>query len=222
MTLITPKTTVEIVLAAKTKDAQFRPYETTTQKWLFLFSVGSLGIGVFLALVAYAWKHEYVVAGALISVLASSILAMAYQIATVIPEFMKLRNIERAISSQLLSEFNNDIDLISQLSQTCEIHHMNFARANFMLMAKQLRERIGLLVGALEKVGFIPLAITAYFTFLKMQKEGLVPFGGIEWVFTAFAFLFILAVRMTGVAQWMEKISEIYEQAIALKSQRES
>lgn len=222
MTLITPKNAVEIILAAKAKDAQFRPYETPMQKWLFWLSTGSLGTGVFLALVSYAWKHEYVAVGALILVLVSSILAMAYQIATVVPEFMKLRNIEREMSTPLLSEFNNDIDLINQLSQTCEIHHLSFARANFTLMAKQLRERIGLLVGALEKVGLIPLTITAYFAFLKAQKEGLVLFGGIEWIFTAFAFLFLLAVRMTGTAQWMEKISEIYEQAIALKSRRES
>jgi hypothetical protein len=36
-----------------------------------------------------------------------------------------------------------------------------------------------------------------------------------------FAFLYLVAVRMTGTAQWMEKMTEIYEQAIALKSKRE-
>ena len=74
---------------------------------------------------------------------------------------------------------------------------------------------------ALEKVGLVPLATTGYFAFLKTQKDGLQPFSDIDWVFAAFAFLYLVAVRMTGTAQWMEKMTEIYEQAIALKSKRE-
>lgn len=221
MEIITPKSAVEIVLSRKTKNAKFRPYETTTQKLLFWLAIGGLGTAILLALVTYVWKNEYVIAAALILVLISSFLGMGYQIASIIPEFIKLRNIEREISTPFLAKFNNDIDLINELSQTCEIHHLQYARASFSRMAKQLRERIGILVGALDKVGLIPLVITAYFAFLKAQKEGLVVFGGIDWIFTAFAFLYLLAVRMTRTAQWMEKISEIYEQAISLKSKRE-
>ncbi len=222
MTLITPKNAVEIVLSKKTKDAKFQPYETAAQKWCLGLSLGSFCVGIFFALSTHIWKNEYLLLTALLAVLASSLFAMAYQIASITPELAKFRNIEREVSVPFLAEFNNDVDLINELSQTCEIHHLNFARANFVLMAKQLRERIGILVGALEKVGLIPLATTAYFAFIKFQREGVEPFSGIDWVFAAFAFLYILAVRMTGTAQWMEKISEIYEQAIALKSKRES
>lgn len=222
MNLITPKNTVEIILTRKTKDAKFQPYETGLQRWLLWLSLGSLGFGVLFALATYIWKTEYFVLIALLLVLASSVLAMGYQIASIIPEVAKFRNIEREMSTPFLAEFDSDVDLISELSLTCETHHLNFAKANFLLMAKQLRERIGILVGALEKVGLIPLATTAYFSFLKFHEEGLELFSGIDWIFSAFAFLYLFAVRMTGTAQWMEKMAEIYEQAIALKSKRES
>ncbi|PLK50666.1 hypothetical protein [Uliginosibacterium sp. TH139] len=222
MTIITPKNAIELVLAKKTKEAKFQPYETATQKWCLRISLGSFCIGIVLALSTHIWENKYFLLGALLSVLASSLFAMAYQIASIVPELEKLRNVEREISKPFLAVFNDDIDLISELSQTYEVHHLSFAKANFTLMAKQLRERIGILVGALEKVGLIPIATSAYFAFIKFRKDGLEPFNGIDWVFAAFAFLYILAVRMTGAAQWMEKISEIYEQAIALKSKRES
>lgn len=221
MEIITPKNAVEMVLRKKTKDAKFQPYETTGQKWLLGLSTGSLCLGFFLALSTYLWKKEILVFMALLCVLASSLFAMGYQIASLIPELAKFRNIEKEVSKPFLAEFDNDLDLIHDLSQTCEIHHLSFARANFVLMAKQLRERIGILVGALEKVGLIPVATTGYFAFLKSQKDGLQPFSDIDWVFAAFAFLYIVAVRMTGTAQWMEKMAEIYDQAIALKSKRE-
>jgi hypothetical protein len=221
MTLITPKNAIDLVLAKKTRDATFQPYETKIQKYCLLFSIASLSIGILFGLATHIWQNKFLLFGALILMLTSSLFAMFYQLASILPDLAKFRNIEREISTPFSSRFNNDIDLINELSQTCEIHHLSFARANFVLMAKQLRERIGILVGALEKIGLIPLLTSAYFAFMKFKKEGLEPFSGIDWVFTVFAFLYILAVRMTGTAQWMEKISEIYDQAIALKLRRE-
>jgi hypothetical protein len=214
--LITPKNAIEIVLERKAKNYGFSFYETPTQKWLFLLAAGSLTAGSAIALLAYFWKNQYVVLAALLGLLISMLLATAYQVATILPELTKLRNVERDISDPLLIEFNNDMDLVNELVQICEPHHLRYAKARYLLMAKQLRERIAILVGALEKVGIIPLAIAGYFSFINAQKEGLVPFGGVEWVLVSFLFLYLFALRMTAAAQWMEKVSEIYEQAIAL------
>lgn len=220
--LITPRNAIEIVLERKTRKSSFRLYETPTQKWLFLLAAGSLVVGAAAALLAYVWNNQYVVLAALIALLFSMLLVTAYQVATILPEFVKLRNVERDMSNPLLTEFNNDMDLINELVDICEPHHLRYAKARYVLMAKQLRERIAILVGALEKVGIIPLAIAGYLSFIKAQKEGLVPFGGIEWVLISFLFLYLFALRMTAAAQWMEKVSEIYEQAIALMLKRES
>lgn len=79
-------------------------------------------------------------------------------------------------------------------------------------MAKHLRERIGLLVGALDKVGIVPVAVTAYLSYAKAVKDG-ISFGTYEWVGIAFVSLYIFAIRMSATAQWMEHVAELYDHA---------
>jgi len=221
MTLITPANAIELVLSRKTKSASFKPYETTIQKWCLILAIILFSAGMLFALTTYFVNYKHLKLAALLSILVAEVFGIAYQIATIVPELLMIRNIERAMSNPLMDEFNNDLDLINQLAQTFDIHHLSFAKTNFTLMAKQLRERIGILVGALEKVGLIPIATTAYFAFLKFKKAGIEPFNGIDWVFAGFVFLYIFSVRMAGTAQWMERVSNIYDQAIALKLKHE-
>lgn len=220
--LITPKNAIHIVLARKTRNARFRPYETTFQKWSFFAATGLLCSGAIAAAVTYFWKNSFVALSGLVMLLASMITATIYQIASALPDLVKLRNVEREISSPLLARFDDDMDLINELAQTYETHHLVYAKESFALMAKQLRERISLLVGALEKVGIIPLVATGYLSFAKAQKDGLVVFSGIEWAFAAFLFLYLLALRLSSSAQWMELVSALYEQAVSVKVKRES
>ena len=220
--LITPKNAIHIVLARKTRDARFEAYETALQKWTFFVAAGLLLAGAMAAGITYFWKNPYVALAGLLALLGSTLVAVVYQMASALPDLVKLRNVEREVSSPLLAQFNDDMDLVNELSQTCEVHHLSYARESFILMARQLRERISLLVGAIEKVGIIPLAVTAYLSFTKAQKEGLVVFGGVEWAFAAFIFLYLFALRLSSTAQWMELVAGLYEQALAVKVKRES
>jgi hypothetical protein len=219
--LITPQNAIEIVLAKKTTDVQLKLYETALQKWLFISAAGSLLIGAILAIILIFWKHPYLLIAVLSFLLVSMLLALTYQIAVTLPDFANFRNIERGISTPLLSEFNSDIDLINELAENCEAHHLNFAKTNYSRMAKQLRERISILVGALDKVGIIPLAVTAYLAYIKIKEEKLSAFDGMDWLLIALIFLYLFAVRMTSAAQWMEKVSEIFDHASTLKTKRE-
>jgi len=214
--IITPKTAVELVLTKKTKNSRFRPYENNYQRFFFWAAFGSLIVGLISGGLAYFVNHHLVIYTALGALALSVALTFSYQIATVIPEFAKLKNIEREASSQLLQDFNADIELINELAETYELHHLTFAKESFLRMARQLRERISILVGAIEKLGLIPILITGYLSYTKAQKEGLT-FGGVEMILAAFLVLYLLAVRMSTTAQWMEKIGCIYDQSIALK-----
>jgi hypothetical protein len=220
--IITAKNAIHIVLARKTKDARFRPYETNFQKWSFFAATALLCSGAIAAAVTYFCKNSYVAFAGLLMLLLSMIAATIYQIVSVLPDLVKLRNIEREISDPLVARFDDDMDLINELSQTYETHHLVYAKESFALMAKQLRERISLLVGALEKVGIIPLVATGYLSFAKAQKDGLVVFTGVEWAFAAFLFLYLFALRFSSTAQWMEQVSLLYEQAVSVKIKRET
>jgi hypothetical protein len=218
--IFTPKNAIHLVLARKTKNARFRPYETNFQKWSFFSATGLLCGGAIAAAVTYFYKNSYVALAGLLMLLLSMIAATIYQIALALPDLVKLRNVEREISSPLLARFDDDMDLLYELSQSYETHHLVYAKESFALMAKQLRERIALLVGAVEKVGIIPLGATGYLSFAKAYKDGLVVFSGVEWAFAAFLFLYLFALRLSSTAQWMEQVSALYEQAVSVKIKR--
>lgn len=201
----------------KTQAAKFQLYDNRFQKWLFLVASTFLLLGAVLGLAAYCWHQQYVALVALILLALASLLGLAYQVASAVPEFLKLKNAERETSTPLAAAFNDDMDLITELSRDFASHHLRYARDSFSLMGNQLRSRISLLVGAIDKVGIIPIAITAYISWGKAMKDGLVVFTGIEWIFAAFIFLYLFALRMCSVAQWMDRISLLYGEAFAAK-----
>jgi len=218
--IITPSDAITLVLERKTKDFRLQFYETTFQKVSFFGSIGSLGLGVLAGCYfRYFQKIEQVGWIALFGISIASIGAIAYQIALAVPEVSKLKNPEREVSSPLVEAFNDDMDLIYQLSISFEPHHLSYAKAMYASMAKQARERIGLLVGALDKVGLIPVAATTYLSIAKAIKDGL-DFGPYQWVVVAFVCLYFLAIRMTATAQWMEHVAELYAHAHTVRSSR--
>jgi phage shock protein PspC (stress-responsive transcriptional regulator) len=219
--LITPRKIIEIVLSRKTKSASFRPYETTTQRSLFFGALITVCAGVLAGIASKLLHQPNVAIGALVLILVSQLLAAAYQIASIAPEFEKLRNIERQISNPFVAEFNDDLDLVNEIAGIGEVHHLSFAESSFRLMAKQLRERIAILVGALDKVGVIPLVVTAYLSWVKIQKEGLM-FEGIQWFSVALVALYLFAIRMTSAAQWMERVAELFALARVSRAVNES
>ena len=117
MTIVTPKNAVEVALDRKTKPFRFRFYETTVQKVLFWSAGGSLALGGALGAVVYVWRSPLVALAALMLLLLASLLAAAYQISMTLPEFIKLKNLEREISNPFVEEFNDDIDLITELAR---------------------------------------------------------------------------------------------------------
>lgn len=219
--IITPSDAVEIVLEQKTADFRLKLYETSFQKISFIVSVSSLVLGFLSGVCFRFWRIEWFGWSALVFISIASIGAMAYQVAQIIPEMIKLKNPEREVSSPLVKVFNDDMDLIHQLATSFEAHHLSYARAMYSNMARQIRERIGLLVGALDKIGIIPIAVTTYLSYAKAIKDGLT-FGPFEWIGISFVCLYLLAIRLTATAQWMEHVAEIYAHAYKIQSNQRS
>ncbi len=218
--IITPKNALEIVLEKKAKNKPFKIYKTKIEKFLFLACIATFLIGVFLGGTTYFYRNKIFFIIAIAALLTSIILMLLFQIVSAIPELLKLKNPEKDISSSLLRTFNDDFDLINELSSTFEIHHLRYAYNCYQFMGRQLRERISLIVGALSKVGIIPLAVTYYFSYSKIQLGNQVSFDKIEWFLVSLIFLYILAIRMTLTAQWMEQIAEIFNEAIKIKESK--
>lgn len=210
--IITPKDAIAVVLTSKTKDFRLQLYETPLQRVTFIGSIVFIATGIVGGLCFRYTRIEWLGWLALISIVSSSVLAVAYHVAQLIPEIGKLKNPEREASNPLVEEFNTDMDLIYQLSTAFEPQHLSYARVMYSNMAKHIRERIGLLVGALDKVGIVPVTVTTYLSYAKAINNG-ISFGPYQWVGISFVCLYLLAIRMTTTAQWMEHIAELYDHA---------
>lgn len=216
--VVTPEEVVKLVLQHKIRSVQLRIYRTPFQKWTFVGALITLSIGVVSGLAFRVWRVDFLAWTALGSLLCAMAASSLYQVAHMVPELAKLKNIEREASGSMVADFNADMDLIQQLT-LFEQHHLTYAKSKFLSQAKHIRERCGLLAGALDKVGILPMGVTAYFSYAKAVKEG-VTFGPVEWAAVALVALVLLAVRMISTAQWMESVAELYEHAIAVRQIR--
>lgn len=215
--IITPKNAIDLVLAHKARSEKLKLYETPVQKALLLVATVSLIAGAVLGIASYGSHNSPVALLALILLFVSMVVATGYQLAIVVPELLKLRSAEKDFASPLSLQFNGDIDLISNLASDYQPQHLQYAATNFSLAAEQLRSRISLLVGAIDKVGIIPLAVTAYLSGMKALRDGVVVFGGAEWLLVVFILLYLFAIRMSVVAQWMDRAALLYRTALDLK-----
>lgn len=217
---ITQKNAIEFVVERKAKDKALQLYKTKSQKWLLWSCMIFFATGVLVGLSTYFFKIEIIAVWAAVSLLISLILLLVLQLACTVPDVMKFKNPEKEMSSFLLEVFNDDIDLINDLSGTFEKYHLRYAKNCYKYRARQIKERIGILVGAIEKVGIIPLAITGFFSYRKIANETFLFFGSIEWIFVALVLLYMFSIRMAFTAQWMEQVTLIYDEAIRLKEKK--
>ncbi|RCW65163.1 hypothetical protein DES41_11387 [Pseudorhodoferax soli] len=204
-----------MVIERTTRDARFEFNQTRAQKWVFWMTTVCVVSGcLFAVLAVLEWGVLAHVATRLFY--AASLLVVLYQITVLAHELVKMRNPEKEVSLPLADELDASLRLIRELAAVGVEQELVYARAMFERSACQLRERIALIVGALDKVGLIPLGVSAFLSFLKFSEGGS-GFGAYEWIGMAFVGLYLFAVRMLGAAQWMEAVGEIFGHAIALK-----
>lgn len=217
-TIITPKDAIQRVIASKTKAISGKPYENSFQKKLFFGALILLLLGAVCGMALYYVNSQALGYFAIVSIYSSTFLLLLLQLSFIWPLVGKLKHVEAGTTEHILNSFNSDIELISGLATDFEKHHLEYARDSFQSLSKQLKSKVSLIIGALEKVGIIPLAITAYFGLQKvMTASGKFKFESIEWLFIGFTILYAVAIHIIQVADNFEKLKLIYERAISLQ-----
>lgn len=210
--ILTPRSAIERVLVSTTRAKKFTFYETGFQKVCFCLSVLFVLIGVILGVVTYFVENRYFALIGIVFILVGEGFFLTYLGAQMIPELWKMRDLEKEFIDPYAERFNDEIDLISDLASSHQARHLTYAASSFSLLAEQLKTRIALLVGAIDKVGIIPLGITTYFSSTKISKE-MVVFGSVDWVLAALVLLYLFALRMSLVAQWLERQAALFRTA---------
>lgn len=195
-----------------------KPWENRTQFILFMVSAISLCFGFFCAAATHIWSEKLLAYTSLIFLIIAMVGSAAYQLAVVIPALKVLRHSEKNLTSPATERFNNDIDRISSLARDFERHHLEYARDRLTLIADQLRSRISFLVGAIEKVGILPLAVTGYLSAEKILSDSKLTSSGVECAFGALIALYLMAIHLLLVSQRLDRLVLIVRHAASKKS----
>jgi hypothetical protein len=214
----TAQDAVSIVLDRTTSDFRLRLYQSRAEKWCFWVIVasfvGASGTGL------YSWiraSEDASLVAVLLFYISASVMLL-YQVLQLLVELGTMKNPEKKMAQSFADAFNHSMDLIQELSGF-EHQHLSYAKSTFEQGAKQLRERIAVLVGALDKVGVIPLVVTTYLSYAKVTTNGF-RFGFVESFGLVFIVLYIFSIRMLRTAQWMEAVADLYAHAIEARKGR--
>ncbi len=219
-TILTPKSSLEHVLKQKTQPLKFTFYDSNWEKIFFYLMLISFGI-LFVIGIANRFfdvTHLAIREIAIIFVLVMVISLFAYQLSMVWAVSKMIKYSEKSISDPRVNDFDSDIELIYELSKDCQEHHLEYAKNSFAQEANQLRGRIGLLVGSIEKVGIFPLGIVTYFQLVQLYDKKVPIFSGHETtIVIGLIVIYFFAIRMFTVSHTLEKITLILDQALSLK-----
>lgn len=215
--ILTPKDIISHLLAADKKTSAFPPWSYRLQQWLTLIAIISFVIGAVLA-VTYRHSPDTSVRWWALGVLAFSQIAAALTpLAVILPAVRTFGKPTKTIADPVLLHFNTDVQSITDLAQTYDQHHLDFARDRLAQVVEQLRYRVGFMIGAVEKVGILPSSVTGYFYAQDILQKPAYASSGIEGVFIAFVAFYIVAMVFLIASQRVERAALVAKHAAEKK-----
>jgi hypothetical protein len=112
------------------------------------------------------------------------------------------------IVEPIIAAFTAELALIARLDQTYEPLALAYALDRLTLVVTQLRARIALLVGALDKVGLFPLVIGAYFSLRALLKEQSPTPSELSWIVGGTIGLGLVYMMAFGLMCWVQRLDE--------------
>jgi hypothetical protein len=176
-------------------------------------------IGAIIAFQVWGIKSpDIVIRGLLIPILG----VILSPFAVIVPKlFRYFRHRERAELEPVLDSFDKELAIISHLASTYERHDLEYAHERVALEAAQGRSWNALFVGALDKIGIIPLLVAAYISWQKLRAEQplvLSDLAGLEWsVMVTLGFVFLLSMSQYGTYLQLDRFCLVLKHAVEKK-----
>ncbi|MCO5396898.1 hypothetical protein [Ralstonia soli] len=188
-------------------------------QWSQVIALSNLTVCALSLAVYVQWKITslvWVVGGTLVlGVIAAAIFVLVGVKATLV----EIRSFENAFLSSVSSRLAERRTLVFSIGTGFGYQDILFARDYLKSVAAQLRSRISLIVGAIDKVGVLPLAASAAITLLKLNEGGAVTaVWGAGTV--VLAYFYMLSVHMLDAAYTVERYIVILDHAAAHAAER--
>lgn len=202
---------------ADNSDAESAP--SPLHRWSQWIALTSLVFCVFSLWIYVQWKIAFfgwIVGVTLVTgVSAAAVLVLVGVKAT----WTEMKNFEREFLSSVSSRLVERRAVVVRIGSGFSHQDILFARDYLKSVAVHLRSRISLIVGALDKVGVLPLAVSAAITLLKLKEAGTVT---VVWVAgtAVLAFFYVLSVHMLDAAYTVERFVVLLDHAAMHAAER--
>jgi hypothetical protein len=219
--IITAKGILEDLIRHLTRAPKL--FVSPVEKWLVITSGFGLGwFGGVVLLVRFKAIPPWLAYSALVSVLGAAVLLMLMPWATLAPSLLRrLAYPEKAELEPVIRSFNDEVDLISHLTQTYARHQLEYAQDRVALAITRTRSWNALWFGAIEKVGVLPLAVAAYFSWRKLpvnQTYAVSELLSTEVIIAgALVFFYLLAVIQQATCLKLDGFGLVLRHAVQAK-----
>jgi hypothetical protein len=129
--------------------------------------------------------------------------------------FSAIKLVGRPVHSVLKTlgpPLNHDYELLLRL-RSYDKPSLEFMSRRLTMEADQFRSRIGIFVGAIEKVGIVPLAVGAFITGWKFKEDTHPPLSYIVVGVAGMLLLYLLGVILTMSSSKLEKLADLVTMA---------
>lgn len=204
----------------KSQQVKLRPYDTRFQKITFWMSVGSLVFTLIIVATSkiqlFDW-HGWQKPTALLSVILCQLSVIAYQASTiVVPTAKFLKEPTRHFLDPLTKKSTADYSLAVSFSQF-QATHLEYVVQRMELEVDQMKKRIALLAGAIDKVGIVPITITWALAVYKYVVNDELQFSQIDYIIYGLMALYIMAISMIFFVHKLERYVLLIKTAITVK-----
>lgn len=219
--IITPQSIIEKVLLKKLPKEKFKWFDNQTEKYTLSTVFIILLFGFLMVSLSPFSNLNWLYTCGIVLIYLSGLTGFFYYLYFIREESKKLTDAEIDYSQPIVKRFNEDLELIQDLVATSDVHHLTYARDLFQQRLNHLKARTALMVGAIDKVGVLPLAFLVYKTWPSLQKQanGLPVDYAIILVFGIM--LYALVIKINMVSQWMEGVALVFKQAAEIKERQE-
>ena len=143
-------------------------------RWTFWVATAALSVGTGAGVVAWSkvWQSEVPLWVAGISLVVAAIVAPVNVFVGVRETWADLKGLEVDLLRSLSKRLTQRRNLVLEIGMAFSYQEITFARDYLRCVATQTRSRIGLVVGAIDKVGVLAIIGSVIVTLIKLPDQG--------------------------------------------------
>lgn len=196
-----------------------KAYLNPFQKWMFWLMFIFFCIAILVALSTKVQVFSWQKPVALILVLLAQITGIFYQLSFVFEAFKIFKTPTRHFLEPITESAVRDFNLAESFSRFSE-SQLYYAKERLSLESAHMKSRVNLLVGALDKVGIVPVLVAWLMASYKYIANGTIAFEQIDWLVYGLLGLYLVMLPILFFAHKLERYLLLVNTALEIKANK--